>query len=311
MTPAALTDALASVHDAGAVRTPPWMAVVTALATARPEGIGGVVDWLTTHRAELEAAYDAGRGGTLGLAVLPPEMVYTPDLGGLDRPRNDHTLREKYLFADIVGKQGFFQAAVYAMTGLEITSDDAVMLDTFGTINLLIDRKVWPLAATRRVAARGGGYAAAVLAGTAMMGSTVLAGGAAGECARFLRGAREAELAGVPVDDHIAALLARRERIMGFGRPVVGPDERVPLIEALLARHGRHDLPYVTILRAADRSLLARKNLGSTAAAWAAAILSDYGMSPDAVLAVSNYWVNVNVYAQALYSSERGLGGGS
>ena len=63
----------------------------------------------------------------------------------------------------------------------------------------------------------------------------------------------------------------------------------------------------MTLLRAADEAFAARKGLRSTAAAWAAAILSDLDMSPDAVHAVSNYWVAANVYAQALFSGERGL----
>ena len=199
---AALSDALASVKDAGTLRTPPWMAVVSALACARPDGIGGVVEWLTAHQAELEAAYDTGATAKIALAVLPPELEYPVEIGGLDRPRNDHRLREKYLFADIVGRGTFFQAAIYAMTGIEISADDAAMLDEFGTLNLLIDRKVWPMAATRRAAARGGGYTAGVLAGWAMMGSTVLAGAAAAECARFL----QAVVADgdTPVDEQVA-----------------------------------------------------------------------------------------------------------
>ena len=94
---------------------------------------------------------------------------------------------------------------------------------------------------------------------------------------------------------------------MGFGRPVVGPDERVPVIEALLRRHGRHDLPFVTLLRATETAFAAQKGLRTTAAAWAAAILFDHGMSPAHVEAVSNFWVSVCVFAQAVYAGERGL----
>jgi hypothetical protein len=54
-----------------------------------------------------------------------------------------------------------------------------------------------------------------------------------------------------------------------------------------------------------DDQFHAQKGLRSTSAAWAAAVLTDLGMSPGAVQAVSNYWVAVCVYAQALFSSER------
>ena len=302
-----LEDALASIYDAGAVRVPPWMGVVAALASAHPATVGETIDWLVVHRAHLEDTYARGQAAPLALATVPAAMQYQPELGFLDRARDDHALRERYLFADVVGKQSFYQTAIYAMTGLQLSAPDADMLDQLGNANLQIDRRAWPLAVTRRIAARGAGYAAAVVGGTAMMGAQVLAGAAAADCARFLRRARGAELEGRSVDTLVAELLARKERVMGFGRPLVGSDERVPVMERIIREHGRADLPYVTLLRAADEAFFAHKGLRSTAAAWAAAILTDLGLSPEAVQAVSNYWVIVCVYAQALFAGERGL----
>ena len=307
--PPALRDALASVHDAGAVRVPPWMALITALASVRPDGIGGTIDWLVAHRAELEGAYATGSSGRLALAAVPPEMQYEPELGFLDRTRDDHALRQRYLFADIVGQRSFFQTAVYAMTGVELPPRHAELLEQIGNINLQADRRAWPLAVTRRIAARGGGYAAAVAGGMAMMSAPVLAGAAAADCARFLRRAQAAERDGATVADVVADAVVRRQRVMGFGRPIVGPDERVPVMEAVLARYGRDQLPFVTLLRTADAAFFAHKGLRSTSAAWAAAILSDFGMTPEQVQAVCNFWVSVCVYAQAVYAGERGLVG--
>lgn len=300
-------DVLATLFDAGATRVPAWSAVVAALACARPGSIGETIEWLVAHRAELERAYLAGGAEPLGLARLPPEMQYEPELGYLDRARDDHALRDRYLFADAVGKRSFYETAIYAMTGIEITPRDAELLDQMGSANLLVDRRVWPMAATRRVAARRGGHAAAVVAGFAMMASPMLAGEAAGNCARFLQRARRAVESGGTVAAYVDELVAQRERVMGFGRPVVGPDERVPVMAAALQRYGRYDLPFVTLLREADDAFFAAKGLRSTSAAWAAAMLSDYGMTPDQVAAVANYWVAVCVYAQSLYSGERAI----
>src|SRR5689334_20394013 len=120
-----LDDALASLRDAAQVRVPPWMSLVTALASARPDSIGAAIDWLAAHRDELARAYANGREAPLAGASVPAEMQYEPELGFLDRPRNDHFLRDRYLFADIVGKQSFYQTAVFAMTGLQISERDA------------------------------------------------------------------------------------------------------------------------------------------------------------------------------------------
>ena len=110
---------------------------------------------------------------------------------------------------------------------------------------------------------------------------------------------------GRDVDGFVREVLARRERVMGFGRPVVGPDERVPRMEAALRRRGSADLPFASLLRSADEAFSAQRGLRSTAAAWAAAALSDFGMSPVAVHATCNFWVSVTVFAQAVYSDER------
>ncbi|MBL8621013.1 MAG: hypothetical protein JNK64_06900 [Myxococcales bacterium] len=303
----ALADALASLYDAAAVRTPPWMALVTALASIRPDGVAATIDWLVAHRAALIAADAAGRAAPLALPEVPPEMRYPAELGAMDLATRQHRVRARSLFDELVGRRSFFQNAVYAITGVELTAADGTMLDDIGSANLLLDRRAWPMAVTRRIAARGGGYAAAMLGGTAMLGAPVLAGAAAGDCARFLRRADVAAREGQPVEALVADLLARRQRVMGFGRPLVGPDERVPVMAATLARHGRDDGRFVTLLRAADEAFWQHKGLRSTSAAWAAAILSDLGLSPDAVQAVSNYWVTVNLAAQALFSHERGL----
>jgi hypothetical protein len=307
MSDAGIKDALATMYDAGAVRVPPWCAVVSALACARPSSIEATIDWLVEHRHAFERAYDRGATSPLALAQLQPEMEYEPELGYMDRAKNDHALRERFLFDDVVGKKSFFQTAVYAMTGIDITPRDVELLDQMGNANLLVDRHVWPMAATRRVAARGGGHSASVVAGLAMMASPMLAGEAAGNCARFLQRARRAVESGGTVHAYVAEILAQGERVMGFGRPVVGPDERVPVMTAVLERYGRFDLPFVTLLREADCAFFAHKGLRSTSAAWAAAILSDYGMTPEHVHAVSNFWVAVTVYSQSLFSGEHAI----
>jgi hypothetical protein len=302
---AAITDALASLYDAGAVRVPPWLALVAGLASARPDGFAATVDWLVANRAALEDAYRAGERAKLGLARLPAELRYQPELGFLDMQKRDHALRERYLFADVVGQRSFFQTAVYAMTGLELPARHAQFLEQIGNANLQIDVGAWPLAVTRRVAARGGGYAAAVAGGMAMMSAPVLAGAAAADCARFLLRVDAAQGEGRVVADVVTDVLARRERVMGFGRPMVPVDERVEKMHELMKEYGRDHQPYVTLLRETAAAFFAQKGLRTSSAAWAAALLLDFGMTPDQVQAVCNFWVSVCVYAQAVYACER------
>lgn len=301
----ALADATATAYDAGAVMVPPYLALVAALASVRPGSMAEAVAWLREHEAELDAAYQRGRTSPLAVAVVPPQMCYQPELGELERAREDHSLRERYLFADLVGKRSFFQVAVYAITGIELAPSEAHLLETIGVICLTADRRAWPLAVTRRIAGRGSAYSDAVAGGMAMMSSQLVGGRAAGHTARFLRRALEGKRQGRAIDELVAEVLAAGERVMGFGRPVVGPDERVPLIRDAVRRAGRAELAYASALGEVEESFARRKGLRPTAAAWAAAVLSDFGMSPEAVEAVSNFWVSVTVYAQAAFTLER------
>jgi len=302
-----LEDALANLHDAGMLRVPPYVAAVTALAAVRPGSIGEAIDWLQQHRDVLEKAYAEAKAGPLRVSELRPEMRYEPELAGLDRSRNDHALREKYLFADLVGRASFFQAAVYAITGIELSPSDAELLDQLGVANIAADQRAWPMAVTRRVAANGGGLAHALTAGYAMLTSPVIAGMAAADCARFLREVRERVSSGERVPAIVDGVFAQHRRVMGFGRPVVGPDERCPVMEAIAKKYGRDQGTHVTLLREVEAEFVRHRGLKTTAAAWAAAIMSDLGFSPDGVNAVSTIYLNVCFLAQATYSSERAI----
>lgn len=298
-------DALENVRAAGTVAVPPWMSVVSALASARPATVGETIDWLVAHRDALTAADDEARAAPLTLARLDDDLRYTPELAGLDRARSDHALREKLLFADLVGRRSFFQVTVYAITGVELSASDAEMLERIGVANVAADHRAWPLAVTRRVAGHGGDLCAAVVAGAAVMGSPIIGSTAGGGAARLLRRVEAAVARGEPLASVLDAMLARRETLLGFGRPVVGPDERVaPVREALRAR-GRDGGPQVRLLEDIEAHLMARKGIRSNVAAWVAAAMGDLGFTPDGVQAVSNVYLHVCVLAQAVFSAER------
>lgn len=295
-------DVQETVYDAGATRVPPWLAVVSALCSAQPGSMSDTFAWLSAHQAEIEAAYERGRTEPLRVAALQDDLKYATELGGLDRSIEDHWLRGRRIFGELLGRQSFMQIAALSIAGVEISARDGEMLEQFAIACLTVDRNAWPMAATRRVAGHGGGVAAAVVVGAAMMGAPMLAGLAAADCARFLRSAAAQERAGVPVEQTVQTLLEQKRRVMGFGRPVVGPDERSPVLREILRRFDRAEGEHVSLLVRAEQAFFAQRGLKTTAAAWAAAVLTDLGASPEAVHALSNHWVTLCVFAQASYS---------
>lgn len=298
-----------TVKDAGATGVTPWMAIVAALATTRPTSMRETFQWLADHAELIEREYERGKREPLTIGAIPEELRYEPELGYLDRSINDHWLRGRRIFGEMLGNKSFMQAVVLAISGVDLAKSDSEMLEQFAMACMTLDRGAWPMAATRRVAGHGGGVAAAVVAGAAMMGSPMLAGAAAANCARFLRRAAAAEARGVSVDHAVRELLANKERVMGFGRPVVGPDERSPVLLELLRRYRRAEGTHVALLVRAEQAFFEHRGLKTTAAAWAAAILSDLELSPDAVHAVCNHWVTSCVFAQAAFGAEHAAEG--
>lgn len=300
-----LRDALENVRAAGAVSVPPWLSVVSALASARPATVGDTIDWLVAHRDALTAADAESRAAPLTMSPLDEDLRYEPELAQLDRARGDHSLRDKHLFADLVGRRSFFQVTVYAITGIELSASDAEMLERIGVANVAADHRAWPLTVTRRVAGHGGDLCASVVAGAAVMASPLIGSTAGAGAARLLRRVEAAVARGESLASVLDAMLARRETLLGFGRPVMGPDERVAPVQEAMRAHGRGDGAQVRLLRDIEAHLVARKGIRSNVAAWVAAVMGDLGFTPDHVHAVTNVYLHVCVLAQAVYSAER------
>jgi hypothetical protein len=300
-----MEDALENLRTAAGVKVPPWLALVSALCAVRPPSIAATIDWLNEHRALLQSTFDEGARAPLALGRLTRDLEYEPELAGMDRARNDHLLRGRWLFRDLVGKRSFFQAMIFAITGVELSASDAELIEQLGVANLVADRRIWPLAVARRVVAHGGDFATGIVAGKALFGSPIFGGATAASFARFLQRVDRELAQGRTLDEVMDEVIEKRERIMGFGRPVVGPDERVPPVKALLERYGRDRGPNVTLLRAIEARLSADRGLHSNVAAWLAAVMSDLGLSPGGVQAMANIYLTVCLFAQVVFSAEQ------
>src|SRR5262249_789643 len=108
--------------------------------------------------------------GTLArLAVLEPNLQYDPELARVRADVSDHEVRGKLVFKDLLGKGSFFKVADFEIAGIRLREADARLLGDVGVRTQLADPGIWPRAATRRVAAGGGGLVHAVVAGVASL----------------------------------------------------------------------------------------------------------------------------------------------
>jgi hypothetical protein len=221
--------------------------------------------------------------------------------------QGDHDIRGRRLFAELLGKKDFFQVAALAIAGVELSDDDAELLGHCGVLTQLMDVRIWPLTVVRRVAARGHGLAASVVAGMATLINPRMAVLPVAGFMRALDRIDEDMRGGLSLEASLDGFFRRKEKIPGVGRPVVGKDERVAPKLALFERYGRRDGPSVRLAVALDALVAQTKGLGVNSAGYQAALLRDLGFAPNAAAAFCLLYFAVPVLAQAVYADDRRL----
>lgn len=290
---------------------PPIQVAIAAIAAMRAASVREVADRLASYGEEIDRLVEGGTAEARAPAPLEPELRFDPEIGRARPDFGDHEIRDKRLFRDLVPAQGFFQVAAWSIGGVALSADDADLLDRSGVLTQLLAPEIWPLALTRRIAARGGGLGASLLGGVAALCTPRLAGLPVAGFMRFLDRVDRGVVSGATVDEIVAAALRAGERIPGFGRPVLGPDERVPRQLELYARRGRADGPSVRLAQEIDRAASAVKGIRLNSAGMHGALMRDLGFSPDAAAAFSTIYFIVPVLAHAVFAGERARGRGA
>ncbi len=284
----------------------PTEILVTALASAGPLGIGELIAVLGAHSAPLQRLVEHGAAEVAQRpARLEHELELEPELARVRPELRDHELRGKLLFRDLLGQKSFFQVAAWAIAGLDLSTEDAHLLEQLGVNTQLLDPHIWPLAVARRIAHGGAPLARSLIGGLAAALSTNITVTPVAGFIRVLDELDAATLAGRAVVDELDDILRRREKVPGFGRPVLGPDERVPHAFRLASEHRRGAGPSMALARVAQEVLRSRKGLEINSAGVQGAIMRDMGFSPDAAAAFCTIYFLVPVVAQHAFVRER------
>jgi len=289
---------------AAACGTDPVMTLAVALASSGLSARDEALDALAKEREAVDAAIRDAANQARQPAALEPELVYEPELAKVRPDVRDHEIRGKLLFRELVGQRSFFQVSAWAIAGLELSATDAELLEQLGINTQLMDARIWPLAVTRRIAAQGGGLARALVGGIASLCTPNLAVQPVAGFMRFLDRVELEVAAGRALRTVLGEVVERRERIAGLGRPVLGPDERVPQVEELATRYGRAQGKSVARAHEIDEFFFEHKGLKINSAGLQGALMRDMGFSPAAACAFCILYFIVPVLAQAVYAAE-------
>ena len=196
-------------------------------------------------------------------------------------------------------------AAAWSIAGVELSALDARLLEQLGVNTQLLDPHIWPLAVARRIASHGGPLARSLIGGVAALFTSNITIEPVGAFMRFLDETQSAVARGESVESFVAAQLRRRRTIAGFGRPVLGPDERVPHALRLAKRHRRGTGDSVLLAQAVEGELRRSKGLVINSAGLQGAIMRDMGFLPDAAAAICALYFLVPLLAQHAFVVER------
>lgn len=238
-------------------------------------------------------------------ASLPPELEFDSELARVRPDIRDHELRGRLLFRDIVGRKNFFQVAAWAIAGIDLSKRDAQLLEQLGVNTQLLDPHIWPLAVARRIAAQGSPLARVLAGGCAAMFTRNITAEPVATFMRFLDEVQAAIDRGTSPEAFVKAQVRRGRRIAGFGRPVLGPDERVPHAMRMLRRYGRARARSVRLALAVERALREAKGLVLNSAGLQGAVMRELGFSPDGAAAFCALYFTLPLLAHYAFMRER------
>ncbi|HEY1692776.1 MAG TPA: citrate/2-methylcitrate synthase [Polyangiaceae bacterium] len=284
----------------------PTEMLAAALATLGASSIDDALDRLTELRKDLTrlAIRDARRDARRP-APLPAGMVYEPELARARPDRKDHEIRGRLLYGELLGRHTFFQVAAWSIAGLRLSRRDATLLEHLGVNTQLLDPRIWPLAVTRRIARRGAPLARSLVGGIAALFTPNITVEPVAAFMRILDEAQAAVDGGTPVAAFVEARLRAGRRFAGFGRPVLGPDERVPHALRLARRFGRGSGASVRLALAIERALRESKGLAVNSAGIQGAIMRDMGFAPAGAAAFCALYFVVPLLAHHAFVVER------
>jgi hypothetical protein len=293
-----------NVELAARCGAPAPMILTVALASAGASSVADGLEFLRRSGSALVRLVHETTAGVKSLAELEPELRYTPELASVRPEVADHEIRGRRLFRDLVGRQSFFQVAALAIAGLELSKPDAELLECLGVNTQLLDVRIWPLTVTRRVAANAGGFARAVLGGMATMLNPNMAVQPVGGFMHLLDRLEKGVAAGASVEDQLQAIVARREKVPGVGRPALGPDERNAQVVELAERFGRDRGRSWQLALQVDEFFHRTKGQHINSAGLQGALMRDMGFSPSSATAMCVLYFAVPILAHAVFIEE-------
>jgi citrate synthase len=214
---------------------------------------------------------------------------------------------------DLVGKKSYFQVLVLNATGRLPERRIADWLEALFICLSWSDPRIW----CNQLGSLGGTMRAtppaSIAAGILAADSRMYASGVIPACCRFIRKAREMQLAGASVADIVAGELSQKSGIFqhskpvisGYARPIATGDERVVAMRRVGQDLGFEPGPHELLALAIHDELYQHYSEGINVAGYCVAVLCDLGFSDKEQYLLFSTWVHSGIHACYAEAAER------
>ncbi len=223
---------------------------------------------------------------------------------------DDHRFRGASLYRELLGSESVASLLALALDGRRRTPEEAAMLDDLAVVVAVADPRIWPCKLVRVASAYGSslaGVAAATYAmDEAMIGSWTTQGPA--RWLQQIRARRGDDPAAEALAEELAAELGKGGRLLGFGVPARGRDERVIALSERIDARGRGGLPYWRMTQRLIALMRAERSVEPNISIVFAAACLDLGFDAEHVgLLATALWQPVTVANAAEGSAQQVL----
>ncbi|MBU1107968.1 MAG: hypothetical protein KKB51_14945 [Candidatus Riflebacteria bacterium] len=199
-------------------------------------------------------------------------------LGGVN-PDQSVTLAGYDLFSELVGNLSLAGCFHLYIKKCLPSPQVEKLLSAIVAATAYPDIRIWPNRAVALCASSGTGNAAGVSCGMLGVEGLMFGGNCVAECFRFLCDIREGESKGISIERQIDNLESMKQKIPGFGRPLVKGDERLKPILRVAGECGLDSGVWLSTGRRVEALLDKKYGIQLNAAGLMACLLGDMDYS--------------------------------
>ncbi len=192
------------------------------------------------------------------------------------------------VFGDLLGRETVTGLLALSVTGRRLSHEEKELLDCLSVVLSVADPRIWPLKITRLIGAYGRTSAAFCSAQICVDSDVIGMWSGAQQAAQTLLDLQAALTAPESSEDELAAFLATKKRLIGYGVPFRARDERLDALRECLEQRGRTGMTFWRLQERLSEMVTRTRNIGPNIVIGTAAMLLDLGFDVRQVPAMGH-----------------------